>query len=246
MSINLDVNTDKLVQFSAKLERLRKDRFPYVVRTVLNSAAFDVKQKTMPATVNRTFTRRNKKFFKVSSRVEMVSTKEVNSMRSVVGFIPPRGSKNSYAVKELEQQEHGGVIPKKSYIPLNTARTSKSYKRRVQKKNRLEEIKGRVVEAAESRGANQRQRFVKALLYAQEKGKDFVLAEWGILYRVNSAGRNARGRFKTSAIYSYKRGRSIQVKGTDFMSTSSERSAKKMDDFFIKEATKQFRKEFPL
>ncbi|MBL4809315.1 MAG: hypothetical protein JKY43_04565, partial [Phycisphaerales bacterium] len=49
MAVEFNVNTDAVVSLTNKLEKLHKSAFPVAVRGTLNSAAFDVKQKSMPA-----------------------------------------------------------------------------------------------------------------------------------------------------------------------------------------------------
>jgi hypothetical protein len=54
--------------------------------------------------------------------------------------------------------------------------------------------------------------------------------------------KNGKVRFKLDAIYSYKKGRSVNVKATHFMQKATEKTMKKADDIYIKEAERQFEK----
>lgn len=233
----IDVNSDAVVLYSAKLGRLHKSAFPNAVRTALNSAAFDVKQKTMLASSEKAFDHRQRNFFRANSRVNMAQGWDVNNMESQVGFVSLSGT--NFAVDDLDQQEHGGLIKKKSFIPLDKARTGKNYKRGVSRKNRLGSMRNIVV-ADKAQGASKGERFVKSIIHAGAKG--LVLSEDGILWRVNSLKRTRDGAFKLTAIYSFKKGRNIRVKATHFMQKASEKSAKKLNDFYIIEAEKQFQK----
>lgn len=236
----LNVNNDAVVTLTNQLEKLHRSAFPVAVRSALNSAAFDVKQKTMPARAAMTFENRRKNFFKANSRVDMARGFDMKSMKSTVGFIPLGGTNK--AVDELEQQERGGQINGRSFVPMDTARISKSHSRNVQKKNRVSVMKN-VVNARNMRGKNAKQRFVKSIVHAGKGG--LVLAEYKgkeILWRVDSLNRDSNGRFKLTALYSYKKGRKVKVKATHFMEKSSLNSANKLDDFFIIEANKQIKR----
>lgn len=240
MSIKFNINSDAAVSLTNKLEKLHKSALPVAIRSSLNSAAFDVKQKTMPLSAKVKFKERKKNFFKANSRVEMAKGFNVRSMSAVVGFIATSGANK--AVKELQQQEYGGVIGGRSFVPMDTARVSKSNARSVQKKNRIS-VMPNVVNARKMKGSSKKQRFVRAVMAAGEDG--LVLAEnkgKSILWRVDSITRDKSGKFKLTAIYSYKKGRSVKVQGTQFMSLASRLSARKLDDFYLIEAKKQIKR----
>jgi len=240
MAVEFNVNTDAVVSLTNKLEKLHKSAFPVAVRGTLNSAAFDVKQKSMPAFAFVSFEQRQKNFFKANSKVEMARGFDVKSMESVVGFKSLGGSNDS--VDELEQQERGGVIKSRSFIAIDTGRVSKSHARIVQKKNRISTMPN-VVDARKAKGKNKRQKFVKSVIHAGVGG--LVLSEHKgkeILWRVNSLNRDSNGKFKLTALYSFKKGRSVNVKATHFMRKASLNSAKLLDDFYIVEAKKQIKR----
>ncbi|KKN42121.1 hypothetical protein LCGC14_0716250, partial [marine sediment metagenome] len=67
----LNVNTDEVVRYSNKLEKLHRSAFPIAIRGTLNNAAFDVKQKTMPVSAEKEFVNRQPNFFKANSKVNM-------------------------------------------------------------------------------------------------------------------------------------------------------------------------------
>lgn len=241
MGASLDVNTDEMVQLTNGLERFRRSMFPTAVRRALNSTAFDVKKNTLPAATRRIFVRRRANFFKANSRVIMAQGFKVDGMSSMVGMVDLGGT--NYAVDNLVQQERGGKIEGKSFIPLDPARVSGSYKRNVKGKERLRQIDQLVV-ARRSRGSNKRQRFVKAVKHAGTGGA--VLDENGIVWRVVNAGSPRGGDFKLKAIYSYKARRSIKVGATHFMEIAGGRSGKKLGDFYVTEAAKLYKKALGL
>jgi len=227
----LNVNTDEMVLFTNRLERLNRSAFPMSVREALNSAAFDVKKVQLIISSEKNFINRQPNFFKANSRVEMAKGWDLSGMVAKVGMIDLGG--NNYAVDDLKQQEHGGKIDSKSFIPLDSARNSNSAKKIVAPRNRLSKIKN-IVMAAKTEGVSEAQRFLKSVISAGSGG--FVLSERGVLWKIDSMN-------KKTPLYSFKKGRSVNVKPTHFMKEASEASAKKIDDFYILAAEKQFERQ---
>lgn len=242
----LNINTDAVIRHSARLEQLRKSALPSAVRGTLNDLAFDVKQRTMPAHAHTEFVKRSPNFFKANSRVEMATGNQINSMHSTVGFFSNnlRSDKgnpaDNYAVKDLEQQEHGGKIAGKSFIPLDTARTG-GYSTLVKPANRLTRIlpQNKLVIAKNLSGDSKKQKFVKAIFRAGVGGYVLgsnVMGE-NLLWRVESLwDDNGKKRFRLTPLYSYSKRRKIAVKETSFMREASMDSTKRADNFFIKQA----------
>lgn len=238
----LNINSDAAVKYTNKLEKLHKSALPNAIRATLNSAAFDVKQKTMPAKADAEFVNRQPNFFKANSRVEMAKGWDVNSMKATVGFTE-QGLKggNNYAVKDLEQQEHGGTIKGKSFIPTDEARGG-SNARPVRPGNRLSSI-NKIINATNKKG-DLRKHFLAAAYKVGPGGYVIGGLSKKILWRIDSIGRKSNGRLKLSMkpIYSFKENRSIRVKATGFMREASLLSADKMERFYAIEASKQVKR----
>lgn len=233
--MELRIDTSEMVILANKLEKINRSAFPVAVRNSLNSAAFDVKQRTMPSQASKAFTQRQKNFFKANSRVNMARGFDVDTMVSEVGFIPLNGT--NHAVDDLEQQEHGGSIDGRAFIPLNQSRVGKSYKKNVKKPNRISGVRN-VVNAKKMSGENKKQRFLKAIFEAGAGGH--ILSENGFLIRVDQLPVN--GLAKLTPLFSYKRGRKVKVKATHFMEKSSIESGKRIDTFFKREVIKQLKR----
>lgn len=227
------VDTDEVIEFTNRLEKLNRSAFPSAVRNTLNSLAFDVKQRTMLKVTEKTFTIRQKNFFKANSRVETAKGFHVGSMKSQVGFVSLNG--NNYAVDDLEQQEHGGKIDGRSFIPLAPARTSNSLNRNVSRRNRISGIKN-IVKTSDSNASSQGEGFVKSVLFAGVGGH--VLHK-NTLFRVDKIGDK---KFKLKALYSFKKSRSVSVKKTRFMERSADITTRKSTFFFKESAEFQFNK----
>lgn len=251
-SIQININADAAVIFTNKLEKIGKTALPNAIRSALNSAAFDVKQKSMPAMAKKEFVDRNPNFFKANSRVEMAKGNDIKSMKSIVGFVE-KGlkGKSNFAVKDLEQQETGGRIKGKSFIPMKDARTSKSLNKMVKPINRLRNI-SKIIETKNVKSSgNKKQKFIRAAIMAKKfYGKDaYVLNNWAggrhTLSRIDQISSNMESRkleIKRTVIYSFKKGRNIAVKGTRFMQRASHESGLKISDFYVRAARVQLNK----
>ena len=235
--MKFNVDTNEVIVFTNKLEKLSKSAFPNAVRGTLNGLGFDVKKNTMPEVAEKTFVTRRKNFLKASSRVEMARGFSLNSMETKVGFVPFKGPNE--AVQDLEQQEHGGKIGGRSFIATDKARVSRSGKRSVRGPNRMGKIKN-VVNVSKTRGSSNGQKFIRSVFNAGIGGH--VLSK-NMLFLVKSIKKKkGRVNFKLDAIYSYKKGRSVRVKATHFMEKATKKTMKKANDIYIKEAERQFEK----
>lgn len=237
---SFNINSDEVVIHANRLEQISKSAFPVSIRTVLNKAAFDVKTKTMPMQAKNAFINRSQNFFKANSRVEQAQGFKVEGMKATIGFTETslKGDHN-YAVKDLEQQERGGTIRKRAFIPTEKARGG-SHSKLVKPGNRLSRI-NKVVDVSKAKGKNEKEKFIKSVLYAGKGG--YVLAQRNgksVLWRVNSLNRTAAGSFKLTELYSYKKGRNIRInKETAFMRKASLASAAKMNNWFKEQAELQ-------
>jgi hypothetical protein len=242
--MRLDVNSSGVFKFTRMLEKMQRSALPSAIRGALNKAVFDVKTNTMPASAD-VFTKRQPNFFKANSKFENASGFNVDSMKATVGFTE-HGLKggNNYSVKDLEQQEYGGDIDKKGFIPLAPARTGNNPGKSVRANSRLKSIT-KIVNPRDAKAKNAKQAFVKSVAFAGKGG--FVLGNFNgkqILWRVNSL-KKVDGHFKLTALYSFKQGRKAHVKATGFMRNASLDTAKKLESFYIEEAKRQIAKLTP-
>lgn len=255
--MRLNINTDASVVYANKLEKLRKSALPNAIRESLSKAALDVKQRSMPKSANKAFVNRQKNFFKAFSRVEFAKGKDLRTMKSTVGFTNSglKGGSN-FAVKDLEQQENGGSIDGRSFIPMDDARSGGSPNRMVKLINRISKMDNLVRANARFNGGKRRvrskkQRWIRAAIYAKKKhgANAFVLgnpkAGKMTVRRIDQVSTNVATRkleIKSTPVYSFKHGRTVSVKGKGFMKRASYETAMNMDYFFIAEARKEIQK----
>lgn len=236
----LDINTKSVVVFTNKLEKIGKSALPVAIRTSLNSAAFDVKQNTMPRSALR-FIHRTENFFKANSRVEMAKGWSIRDMQAIIGFTSEHlriGSTN-FAVKDLEQQEYSGSISAKTFIPLNPARVSGSFNKVVRPVNRITVLNKQAIIDANKIAGSKKAAFIKAAHKAGAGGLVIGNKSKEVLWRIDSI---LGSKLNMTPLYSVKSGRSVKVGETGFMRFASLQSAHKLEDFYIKEAEKQIDK----
>lgn len=241
--MQLNINTDASVIFTNTLEKLHRSALPSAIRGALNKAAFDVKTNTLQESAQKSFVKRQPNFFKANSRFEKATGFDVNSMKATVGMVSNnlKGTSN-HAVKDLEAQEDGGSIQKKSFIPLGGARNSNNSLRNVRANARLGSIKN-IVDARKAPGKTPGEKFAQSVAFAGAGGH--VLANYkgkNILWKINSLKRTSDGNFKITALYSFKKGRAVSVQQTNFMRKAAQESAKKIEDYYIAEAMRQMKK----
>lgn len=232
--MRLDIESDASIGLTNKLERLHRSAFPVAVRSALNSAAFDVKKTTMLKEAKSEFEERSKDFFKGNSRVEMAKGFDVDHMESTVGFL----AKGNQAVEDLEQQDRGGIIKGRTFIPLDNIRESRSYSNKVQVKYRYSRIK-KFKRASRQKGKNKGENTIIAAFKVGRGG--YILGYNDIVYRVDGLIKS-KNRIKLTPAYKFNKGKKVKVQKTEFMQRASIISGKKLERFYAVEANKQFKK----
>jgi hypothetical protein len=227
--MQFNINSSEVVKHTNTLEKMHRSALPLAVRNTLNSVAFDVKKNTMPESAEKEFVNRAPNFFKANSRVEMAKGWNVDSMQSVVGFIP-----KDQAVEDLEEQEYGGTIESRSFIPMDQSRAG-GPATKVRPVNRLMKI-GKVVNANTMEGKTPQAKFMNAARKAGKGG--YVLGNLPdkTLWKIEAIdGRT----IKKKPLYSYEKNRDVSVSATGFMRAASMESANKLNAIFFEQAKKQ-------
>jgi hypothetical protein len=249
MQIKMD--TSQVDRYAEKLGTLHRSALPTAVRATLNGAAFEMKKNTLLSEASKAFTQRDRNFFKAFSRVDMAKGWDVDTMKATVGFMEKglKGS-NNYAVKNLEQQEEGGKIGGRSFIPMRTSRTGRSDRKKVKAGNRIEDIRNKRMTPINSRSGNRKQQFIKAAIYSLQHEDGLVLGHRAssggrTLWRIESISQNTKSRklhIKAVPIYNVKPNRSVSVKATNFVEKAAMKARKVMPEIFKHEAERQFKK----
>lgn len=226
----LNVNTDALVQYTAKLERINKSALPVAVRQTLTKAAYDVKTDTMPSESD-VFIHRKPTFFKANSKVVAAKGFDVEHMEATVGFIPKEDTLDS-SVNDLEQQEHGGVIKGRSFIPLPLNRVGNSWLGNVRKAGRIRAVMDKIIDSKDSSAKTDEAKFratvkhggVGSFVIGNRLTKKGNWVVWEVL---------SDKKMKLVPRFVVKGDREVSPPATHFMEKASLRSADKMEAFFI-------------
>ena len=240
----LNINNSEVVKFTDKLERMHRKHLPKVVRDTLNNVALKgVKQDTLLKTTSKTFTNRQKNFFRANSRVNFAKGWDIKKMKSEVGMSPHKlKGGNNHAVDDLEQQETGGKIKGRSFIPLKKARTSSSWNRGVQKRYKISDIPDNSIVKAYSnkRGRNIKQKWLLSAIHAGPggfiTGTKQTATGSKVVFRIDKIIKSKRGvKIGSTPIYSIKKNRTIIIKKrTKFMERSANLAGKDINFTFTK------------
>lgn len=270
-NLKINIESKELVRVTNRLARAGRTALPNAVKGTLNSAAFDVKKNTMPKSVKKTFTEREKTFFKSTSRVNMATGSRIEDLKSVVGFYAGQGKKETgRATKNLEQQEEGGQIGGRSFVPTDKARVSNSANKSVKTASRLGKITG--IENAEkvkfinaskrptapikpkkiTKKAAKSRQFTIAAIRAKAKSdaEAYVLGHEGkkgvrMLYKIESVSTDRKtGKvvIKKKAQYAYRKNRKAGIKKTGFMKRAANETHLNIGAIYQKEAIRQLKK----
>lgn len=231
----LRVNTDAVIVFANKLEKIHKSALPIVIRQTLNKAAFDTKKKHLEKVTDKEFEKRKKNFFKAFSRVEQAKGFDINTMVSRVGI----NARGNGAAKNLEQVERGGIIKDREFLPTKNARTSGDKTKLVSRKKKLSALKSNNRAQRISKG--NKRGFIKAALKAG-KGGTVIYGHSMYLIFGFQKGRKIDTFVKAKSIYTYEKGRTISVKPRGFMKKSALLGSKDMHQNFNRLAEKRIKK----
>ncbi len=256
--MQIRIDTRHLQHLSEKLKSLSKSAFPVAIRKTLNDTAYDVKQKSMPKQTSKTFKKRAPTFFSANSKVVSAQGFNVNAMKADVGFFSNKLSgNNNRAVKDLEEQEHGGLIDHKEFIAEDGARkVAGGLVKPNRRLGKLPSLSGKVA-VASSKGMvcgklrtikSKRQMFIRAAFLAKKKFGGYMLGNKGnrgsrtlsIISSISNSG--GKVTFKRSPLYNVNKGRAVKVNATNFMKRASHESSLEMNRFFIANAQLQFKK----
>lgn len=261
----LNINTTGCVVLTNKLEKISRSALPIAIRGALNQTVKNIKQNTMPASARDKFNQRQKNFFTANSKFEYAKGFKINDMKAMVGFYENKLSNatTNFAIKDLEEQEHGGNIRGKTFIPMHAARVGGVGN--VKKNVRLSEIHKNIIDATRVRSisghsAKKLLKSVKTqkIIRAAFKAKQVYGNNAFILGNVNAAGKQTLfkvGEISTNIVtrklnvhliplYNVETGRSVRVKATSFMKNASLLSAKKMEYSYMNLAQKQLQKYY--
>lgn len=228
----ITIDTSAARRHVVRLKHHRRSSFPVVVRQTLNSAAYRTKTDEMPKT-SQVFIHRKPTFFKANSKVVQANGFNINAMQATIGFVPKADAKDT-SVSDLEQQEEGGLISGRAFIPLKQNRVGNSWTGNVRAAGRYRAVQNRIVDSANSKAPNPAGQFRSSAYFG---GVGSVV----IGSITNSNGNRmawliqGKGKkIKKKLMFAVKKNRKVDPEATHFMRDASLMSQKKMHADFIK------------
>lgn len=237
----IDINTNELVKFTAKLERLQRSGLPLAVRGTLNDAAFDVKNRTITISANEKFIRRSPNFFKVFSKVEKAQGFDLRRMQAVVGMSDNGNNSATTAIDNMEKQEHGGTVNKGARY-LADARGGNNAKK-VTRANYFKN--GRVLTGPSKRRTKKSEFVAKAFASKKFKAKFFHEgSRSNFVMQVTTARKSKDGKvtIKARKLMMSRKGSPANLQGRHFMKRAAEITTQRVEYFYRKRAEEQFRR----
>lgn len=212
-----DVNTDSAIALTAKLEKLHRSAFPVAVRSTLTNAAFETK-KLIPKAAGAKFTIRQKNIYKKFIIVDKAKGFDLDKMVATVG-VDGNAKRGKKVAEGLAIQETGGVVHGRKLLPMDQARISGSYGKKLRTKNRFSKIN-----IATPRN---RKPGTKHILIKKGSG--------GTVFDVS-------GRKSWKPIFTYRKTNKTKLNARPVLRPSARVAAKKMNRFYAINAEKQFKR----
>lgn len=241
------IDADEVIKLTVTLEKLNRSALPSAVRNTLNNAAFETKQQ-IPIEGSKRFITRNKGFLKAFSTVDKASGFDIDKMRATAGINSSRGER---VADGLVAQEFGGSLHTSRLVPHDEARTSKSHRKRLRKKNWLSKVNAHNASGAfKSHKGTRNSKFVAAVMSTAKRGKKHMILESGgrgMLYEIKSLkSSRSTGRlsFKLDKLFYLKRSSEANVSGRGFIRASKDAASKKLPEFYKSNAEYQLKKHW--
>lgn len=243
----ININTDEVVAYTNRLERLHRSDLPIAIRNALTKAARLTKTKTLLKATKQAFTNRNKGFFKAKSKFLPAQGFSISGMKATVGMSDIRdGGSNDHAVRDLKEQEHGGLISGRSFVPVVGGKLGKDRIGKVRSDNRINKTNIKNIVRTKSVRARGKQKWIRAVIFAKKRfGTNALVLGNRKVFRIDSISsgiKTRKMRIKKTWIATFRKGRSVRIKPTNFMRKASMINAKRMDILYIEEAKKRIKR----
>lgn len=242
---NLNVNNNKVIEFTANLEKLHRSAFPSAVRNTLNQCAFEMKRKEIPASFRKNFKPKSGTipFVKKSTIVQKANGFNIDKMNSIVGFLVPSQKADVAFIEGLSKQEDGGIIDN-GLRYLKSARGNK-LNGKVQRENYYD--KSKVISGRSKKKGTKKSKFVAKAYKAMKENKPMFLnsMKGNFLVKVKSVSSNIQAKklnFDFEFIAMSREKKKTNLKSTHFVREASEVQQEKISQIYQKQAEFQFKK----
>jgi len=212
----------------------------------LNDVAFEAK-KQVPKIFKNKFIIRKKTFIKAHTGVKKsLNTFDVNKMSSEMGVIKGKSKSGD----NLEQQERGGTILNRDFIPLKSARVGKSEHKLISRRNYLSNIGRNHKRIKGPSSPFKSQKFIKAA-FADKTGYivyNDLLIELRTVKKTRrkKSGKGGKLFIGIEPLYSYATNRVVKVDKAPFIYPAGKGASKKIAKFFKNNAEKRIKRELKI
>ena len=241
-NVSFNIYHKDVALFTLKLKEQHRKHLPAAVRSTLNDAAFDVKQKTLGQSFRKEFKVKNRTFLRSHTWAEKADGWDIHTMQSQVGVVAYKNKKSSEAAAGLKMQEFGGG-KKKISIYNREARMGKKKTGMVAHDYYLRYLrtKGIIHDNWTHRGTK-RSRFVAAAYMANKLG--LLMRVDKQLFTMQSFSLLGGGRvsMRITNVANMDEERHIKLRKRPFLLPASLSSQKRMNEFYIKNAEFQLKK----
>lgn len=241
---SINVNSTALKNWSANLDKLGKADLPVAVRSTLNNAAFDMKQRTLPLSARNNFKdAKRPQFFRTFSGVDRARGLDISKMRSTMGMLAKGRLSARTAVEHMVQQEFGGAIDD-GLAYLKSARGEKinGVVRRENYYDKSKVISGRS-RVGRNKGTRKSKFVARAYRSLKEKKPMFInSAKGNYLMKVIAISKTTSGKVTIKSKLILKERETIRIKSTGFLTEAGAMTQKRIPEFYIIEAKKRIAK----
>jgi len=244
MRINVD---DKAIKsLTVNLRAINRTALPVAIRDTLNDAAFDDKKNSLHTSARRNFPGlKQPQFFKTFSRVNKATGYNINTMKSEIGMMDLGKPSARRAIENMDKQEIGGIV-NDGFSYLKASRGGKE-NGKVRRENYYD--KGKVISGRSKtkRGrGTKKSKFIARVFRAKKENKPMFFDSMRGNFLVKVKRVSKKGRDKVSIDFKLlmkdRATTPARIKGTHFAEEAAKMSQKKIPDFYLKNAEKQFKR----
>lgn len=239
-NVIMNVNTSASIILTSKLERLNRSAFPSAVRSTLNDASFEMKQKNILESARLNMKVKNPTFFRKYTGVKRATGFNVGGMYSEVGFSKSNEIKAKKALEGMESNEVGGSDDDGGMY-IGKSRTGKGLVKKNARFDKSNLAKG--YKNAKKGGKSNMMRLVASQLegkpvFINTKNGRFLVK----VKSITSGMKNKKVNIKLDFLMRHRKTHTAHAKATHFNKEAAIKTSKQIEVFYAKNAEFQFNK----
>lgn len=244
-SFRFNVNTEGVIHLTLRLERINKSAFPSAVRSTLNDAAFEMKQKNILESARKNMNVKQSNFFKANTGVERARfSRNVESMQATSGFINKRGIKANKAVEYGMEANEIGAVDTTGLMYKKATRTGRGLVRRNKYYDKGKVTKSYLRSNIKTKKTTKGSYVQRAFASLVDKAPVMVDTKVGRAMIMVKSITNVKGklRIKSDLLMMDRTVKKAKAKATHFNREAAQKTQKQMEGFYLKNAEFHFNK----